>query len=91
MMEFRGGTYISQVESIDLESSLEMWACRIIEDIDEMKFLGVKTIEEIKDQLLQSNSTEVPVPLNGLKNIWCLGVSTQQGSGLIHIIKTESD
>ncbi|KOF04478.1 hypothetical protein OB69_01405 [Roseivirga seohaensis subsp. aquiponti] len=91
IMEFRGGTYTTQVKSNNLEASIKDWTDRIHEEQKQIGQLGLKTIKEIKEQLLRKDSDEKPVILNGLVNVWYFTVSTKKGFGTVHIIKTEKE
>lgn len=89
-MEFRGGTYTTQVKSISLHDSMNEWIKKIKEELGQIDQIGTKTIEEIKEQLKNKDSDEKPFLLNGLKNVWYFTISTKQGFGTVHIIKTEN-
>jgi hypothetical protein len=88
-MEFRGGTYTTQVQSSNLDTSIKDWIEKIKEEREQIDQMGLKTIDEIKRELLSKDSVEKPVLLNGLENVWYFTISTKQGFGRIHIIKTE--
>ncbi|MCT4665447.1 MAG: hypothetical protein N4A45_09470 [Flavobacteriales bacterium] len=89
ILEFRGGTYTTQVESINLHDSIDKWTVKIKEEQEQIYQIGTKTIEEIKEQIDSKESDKQPVLLNGLKNVWYFTISTKQGFGNVHIIKTE--
>jgi hypothetical protein len=91
ILEFRGGTYTSQVQSETLETSIEKWIEKIREEREQIDQLGLKTIEEIMGQLLGETSDEKPVLLNGLLNVWYFTISTKKGFGTVHIIKTDKE
>lgn len=91
IMEFRGGTYISQVKSISLEESMEDWINKIEKERKQIYQLGLKSIEDIKEQLLGEDPYESPVLLNGLVNVWHFTVSTRNGFGYVNIVKTEKE
>nr|WKN34437.1 hypothetical protein K4G66_18840 [Tunicatimonas sp. TK19036] len=54
-MKFKGDNYVSPVESNDLKSSLEDWTNKLTEQVNEIKYFGSKTIQDIKEQLLVHN------------------------------------
>ncbi len=91
IFEFFGGTYITQVISSSLEASMHDWVQKIHEEQKEIPHLGVKTLEEIKIQLLSKESDERPVLLNGLVNVWSLCVRTKKGVGMINVVKTVTE
>lgn len=84
IFEYRGGTYVSQVEASNEIVAFQNWAKEI--DPNEIKYLDSHLIKTIaKDSL---NIDYQPVLLNGLKNTWC---ATWSGSGLVHIIETATN
>ncbi|WP_337964707.1 hypothetical protein [uncultured Flavobacterium sp.] len=86
--EFRGGTYCTQVSAINIETSILKWFERINNEKEEIKYLGLKTLEDLKQQInINDNS---PIPLKGLKNIWFLSLRTKSGQFSINIIKTSN-
>ena len=90
-MDFRGGTYTSQVHAESLHSSLEGWVDILRRDMNEIEHLGAKTIQEIEEQVLPFPIDEDPVPLRGLKNVWFFVVTTRKGSGHVLVVKTENN
>ncbi len=90
-MEFRDGTYTTQVQAETHELSIGNWIEKIKEEQEQIDQLGIVTIEEIKEQLLNKNADEKPVLLNGLINVWYFTFSTKKGFGTVHIIKTEKE
>jgi len=85
ILEFRGGTYITQVLSDSLDQSLFDWLVQIEKEIKEIKFLGLNTINQIREQLTNKEINK-PTLLTGLKNVWCLGISTKIGYLLVNIV-----
>jgi len=85
ILDYRGGTYISQTHAEDESSALRSWAQPL--DTREIQHLGPsrkrKLILEIDKDLKELNA---PFPLNGLQNAWCAG--SFLGGGLVNIIKT---
>jgi hypothetical protein len=85
IFDYRGGTYISQVEAEDENQALILWGQNI--NPEEIQFLGKKLKEklnkEIHEMLYEIESG--PTPINGVKNCWCAGIFL---SGLVDIIKT---
>lgn len=85
IFEFRGGTYTSQLQSSDLQSSIQDWFKKLQQKYREIEHLEPKTVEEIQNELIG----EEPIPLEGLVNTWSLGIDTIKGFGLVTIVKTE--
>ena len=86
-MEFKGGTYCSQVVSKDVKESLQFWLSTIREQKSEIKYLGEKIWEEIANVIKDEDYQ--PVMLQGLKNIWCMHIPTRKGSININIVQTD--
>lgn len=87
VVEFRGGTYCSQIRAEDLSESLQGWLKELALTKSEIKYLGEKTINELKAMI--DADDDFPVELNGLKNIWYIPFSTRSGYFRINIIKTD--
>ena len=87
IVEFRGGTYCSQVTSKDLKNSLQSWLTKLNAQKAEIKFLGDGTLKEIA--AIIADEDYQPTLLQGLKNIWFMYVPTAQGGLHINIVKTD--
>lgn len=88
IVNFRGGIYCAQVDATNVNESILQWINQIEKERDQIKFLGNKIISELKKEV--QHDYNIPVPLNGLKNIWFVSFSTRKGSFLINIVKTAS-
>jgi len=62
VLEYDGGTYCDQVSARNEETAYKEWALRLREN-PTTKHIGDKLELDAEDKL---------VPLDGLKNIWCL-------------------
>jgi hypothetical protein len=85
-MEYRGGTYISQVEAQSADQALQLWAKEL--DPRPIYCFGeqrkrelIAAVEEGEDQL---------VPLLGLTNSWCTSALISGGRALINVVATIS-
>jgi hypothetical protein len=87
IMEFRGGTYVSQVKADSLKDSILAWILEIEKVIDGIMYLGIKTVFEIKE-MFSNDKIEEPSLLTGLKNVWYLGIYTRVGVLRINIVNT---
>jgi hypothetical protein len=87
IMEFRGGTYVTQVKSDSLQDSILAWTFQIEKEIDGIMYLGIKTVFEIRE-MISSGNIEEPSLLTGLKNVWYLGIYAKIGVLRINIVKT---
>lgn len=83
-MDFRGGTYISQVSAADLYSAEQIWAATL--EIDEIQYLGLKIQKQIIELLNEED--EVPDAINETRNVWTHRLISKAGIHRLHIIKT---
>jgi hypothetical protein len=88
VIEYRGGTYCSQVKAKDLRDSFDNWIDLISSDSSRILHLGKQTIAQIKS--LSQEVDNRPKLLHGLKNIWCITFATKHGFLLGNIILTET-
>ncbi|MDR6761731.1 hypothetical protein J2Y38_001940 [Flavobacterium sp. 2755] len=88
IVQFRGGTYCTQVTSENIENSVFKWLEKIREEKNEIQYLGNKTLENLEFQIL--NQMDSPTKLNRLNNVWFLQFSSKSGSFFINIIKTSN-
>lgn len=89
IMEFRGGTYTTQVLSDSLEVSLTDWVEQLTKEQAEIEHLGTNTITAIKEATKDPDYS--PVRLNGLTNVFYWHTLTEPGAVAVHIIKTCQD
>jgi len=86
IMDYLGGTYISQVEASNNREAMNKWLRELkIEDID------MFTREDQKNLIMNDFEDEEPVLITGMKNVWNTNVRTQKGCGSVHFIKTALD
>ena len=82
VMEFKGGTYVSQIRAPSPEAALENWA----------RGLEVKNIEGmtagIKRQFVEWLPEARPTAVDGLKSTWSSGLVARADSALVHIVRT---
>ena len=85
VLDYNGGTYISQVKSSSPENAIIKWLQRL-----DFKELGVQhdnwesVLEDI--EFLEDR----PVLLEGMKNVWCTSLSFDDTLALIHFVKTDT-
>jgi len=87
-MEYRGGTYISQVEAPDVVNALRAWSQQL--DPSEIAEFGPahkrKLIQNIESDI---ENNELPTPVQGTVNVWCAAATCRNSLMLIDIIQTE--
>lgn len=81
-LEYRGGTYISQIESSNPFDALQEWAASLSEEeLTEWSLKREALLTAIRDGSL--------VPLGQRVNVWCLsGVDEEDQQMLLNIIST---
>lgn len=89
VVEFRGGTYCSQVQAINVDKAINEWTEKLKTEKNEIKQLGDKTIREII--ALTKDKDYKPIPLTNLVNIWFNHYPTNQGSLSLNIIQTDAN
>jgi len=81
IVEYRGGTYISQYVAFDLKIALSMW----------VNHLDKRYFSTHKKQLLQEEIPDIdffPVPVEGIENVWCGSYLSGKYFLLLNIIET---
>lgn len=83
VIEFDDQMYFSQVRDVSVESAMKKW----IKNLD-LKIFGTKstTNESLLSEI--EYVKERPVPIDGVKNVWCIGFKLDDKMALTHIIKT---
>jgi hypothetical protein len=81
-MEFKGGTYISQVNAEHLIEALAKWGKQ--SEPNEIKHLGIKGKSEIITQLEEIELTNI----RGMKNVWFSSLSIKNGFITFNVVKT---
>ena len=84
VLDYGGGTYISQVQSNSGHSAFTQW---IKKELD-LNILKVKktTAEEVLRKV--RDMQETPTPIRGLVNVWCAALLLDDKLGIVHIVKT---
>jgi len=86
-MEFRGGTYCSQLKAIDIEQALNKWTNELTKDRSEVKYLTLDKLTKLKEEI---RNGERPIKIKGLKNIWFTSLLTTRDKIYLNIIKTDT-
>ena len=84
IMDYIGGTYISQVEAGDKEQARDIWIRNL-----EVKEIESFTIEDQEDLIKENFSDNDIVLIKGTKSVWFFMVETKKGYGHVNLIKTK--
>jgi hypothetical protein len=81
LLEYNGGTYVSQVPGNTVEVAIKKWAKAV--SGHDLKSWGLTRAEVIR------LSHDNPLPLENCSNVWCLTNSTEKSLILLNVIATE--
>jgi hypothetical protein len=84
IMEYLGGTYISQVEARDQKQARDIWIRNL-----EVKEIESFTIKDKEDIIKENFSDEDIVLIKGMKSVWFFMIKTKIDNGYVNIIKTK--
>jgi hypothetical protein len=84
IMDYLGGTYVSQVRAHNENEAMILWAEKL--ETDEIKGLTHDDKAIIIENGLDDDEA---VLLTGLENVWCFDIRTKGGFALINFIKTQ--
>jgi hypothetical protein len=82
ILEYRGGTYISQVSADSPSAALLKWPSELEDGL--LAELGI-TRNELSN-ILKSGQA---VPINGCVSVWCISGSVKNDLALMNIIATD--
>lgn len=85
VMEFVGGTYISQITGRSVTVALRNWVRKL--DYATVHGLGKKGKTQLVSEI-EECIVEGPSPLAGLKNAWCTCALISNRLALIYIVAT---
>ena len=83
VLDYKGGTYISQVSDESPQVALAKWATIITED-------DLVTWKLSRSELTRLSQNK-PVPLENCLNVWSASDSAKGGLILVHMIATQSE
>ncbi|MEO5859972.1 MAG: hypothetical protein ABIR33_13610 [Pyrinomonadaceae bacterium] len=84
VLDFHGGTYISQIHASSEISALNIWKSDIRKNLLELSH------EDVENLNLSLENEEV-VPLSNVVNVWCSTATVNESLALINIVKTNAD
>jgi hypothetical protein len=84
LLDWEGGTYISQKHARSHDAALTKWAHEL--ETDTISAFGPSCHEQLVSDLKSEPST----PLNGLTNAWCNSAILNGKLALINVVKTDA-
>ncbi len=85
IMDYAGGTYISQVNALSPKAACLKWAKNL--NVSQVNGLG----ERGKQLLIEQIKEENPLSLTGLLNAWCTTAHVRGKLALINVIQTANE
>ena len=82
VMDYAGGTYVSQVKATSPKSAVKRWASEL--PVDEIDKFGSAS----KARLIKDVDDEVPIMIAGLSNVWCSTARIRGKLALINFVRT---
>ena len=80
ILEFRGGTYISQVNTDTIQIALTKWADNL--SIDSIQYFGIVSKKELQKLMRK----EIPTLIHGMNNVWCISGILKSGFFITTIV-----
>jgi len=79
--DYRGGTYVSQVEAADHEQALTLWGALLSrqQPIGGASHLIARAVDKPSKEI---------VPINGLVGVWCWAETVDNVLALVNIIRS---
>jgi hypothetical protein len=84
IMDFQGGTYVSQVEARDYIEATRLWAERFAAERPVPRLSG----RLAKKVLADLNDNDNPTLLDGLTDVWCFGAVVGGSLVLANIVRS---
>ena len=80
LVEFKGGTYIAQVDAVDVNRALNFWRAEKLNEVAGLSKTKVDQFNGIVDSLF--------VPVDKTKNVWCLTATIDGEFFLMNVVAT---
>jgi hypothetical protein len=84
IMDYLGGTYISQIEAEDTNQAMDLW----IENLETKQIKGFSKSDKKKLVEVGFSDDNKDTPIAGIRNVSCFDIRTKKGFAIINIIKT---
>jgi len=81
LLEFDGGTYVSQLRSASAENAVRKYAAELLENRS-------LCTSRLRKRLSSAIAEDEPVALSGIRSVWCCSASIGKKLALMNIIET---
>jgi hypothetical protein len=82
ILEYDGGTYLSQVQSQSQNAAVRKWGKHFLKD----STTGLPSI--LKKALVDNLIIESTIPIAGVSNVWCISASVRKKLALVNLVQT---
>ena len=86
VVEFRGGTYIHQIDARAVRSALRTWMNELVERRIVLPHLGPVAVKRLRERFGMGEVHEVPIL--GVANVWFVHFPSKQGSLFGNVVRT---
>jgi hypothetical protein len=86
LLELSGTTSVSQVRAASTQMALSQWTGKLRES--DAYGLSRDTARQLYNAISYLEGIHVPVPLDGLDNVWCVSALVGSELALINIVET---
>lgn len=81
ILEFDGGTYISQVHAASVRGAVTQHASHVVSN-------KAVAAASVRRRIADGLSAQKPVALDGMRNVWCCSTSVGKKFALLNIVAT---
>jgi hypothetical protein len=81
ILEFDGGTYISQFRATSVRRAVSKYAQHLLSN-------EVVSTPDVRKRLGDALSADAPVAIDGVRNVWCRSTSIGKKFALLNVVTT---
>jgi hypothetical protein len=86
VLDYRGGTYVSQATCRTLED-----LASVLDRAIDWKVLASNVSERAKQRFLEDVAEIPPSPIDGLRNVWCISARLGKSMAILHVVETKEN
>lgn len=84
VFDYRGGTYVRQVEADDPKAATNEWLR--VGGHEQSSWLNAESTRTLRERLAE----DAPCPVDGMRNVWCWTAVADDHLVVVHVILTEN-